>query len=86
MHTFVCCYGSFSSTNFEIYVRPHTAIACKSVEAMSKQTMHTMPRSNKPLNEYNKHVIFFSLQVKRSVIISNKHGIYELPHELPIDL
>ena len=30
--------------------------------------------------------IFFSPQVKRSVIISNKHGIYELPHELPNDL
>ena len=26
--------------------------------------------------------IFFSSQVKRSAIISNKHGIYELPHEL----
>ena len=25
--------------------------------------------------------IFLSPQVKRSVIISNKHGIYELPHE-----
>ena len=30
--------------------------------------------------------IFFSPQVKRSVIISNKHNIYELPHELPNDL
>ena len=30
--------------------------------------------------------IFVSLQVKRIVIISNKHGIYELPHELPNDL
>ena len=30
--------------------------------------------------------IFLSPQVKRSVIISNKHGIYELPHELPNDL
>ena len=30
--------------------------------------------------------IFFSPPVKRSVIISNKHGIYELPHELPNDL
>ena len=29
--------------------------------------------------------IFFSPQVKRSVIISNKHGIFELPHELPDD-
>ena len=29
---------------------------------------------------------FFSPQVKRSVIISNKHSIYELPHELPNDL
>ena len=29
--------------------------------------------------------IFFSPQVKRSVIISNKNGIYELPHELPND-
>ena len=26
--------------------------------------------------------IFFLPQVKRSMIISNKHGIYELPHEL----
>ena len=30
--------------------------------------------------------IFLRLQVKRIVIISNKHGIYELPHELSNDL
>ena len=30
--------------------------------------------------------IFFSLKVERGLIISNKHGIYELPHELPNDL
>ena len=30
--------------------------------------------------------IFFSPQVKRSVIVSNKHGVYELPHEIPNDL
>ena len=30
--------------------------------------------------------IFFSLQAKRSVIISNKHSIYELPHVLLNDL
>ena len=30
--------------------------------------------------------IFFSPQMQRSVIISNKHGIYELPDELPKDL
>ena len=30
--------------------------------------------------------IFLSPQVKGSVIISNKHGIYELPHELQNDL
>ena len=30
--------------------------------------------------------IFFSPQVKQSVIISNKHVIYGLPHELPYDL
>ena len=30
--------------------------------------------------------IFFSPQVKRNVIISNKHGIYELPHKLPNNL
>ena len=30
--------------------------------------------------------IFFAPQVKRRVIISNKHGIYELAHELPNDL
>ena len=28
----------------------------------------------------------FSPQGKRSVIISYKHGVYELPHELPNDL
>ena len=30
--------------------------------------------------------IFFSPQVKRSMIITYKHGVYELPHELPNDL
>ena len=30
--------------------------------------------------------IFVSPQVKQFVIISNKHGIYELPHELLNDL
>ena len=30
--------------------------------------------------------IFFSLQVKRSTIISNKQGVYELVHELLNDL
>ena len=30
--------------------------------------------------------LFFSLQVERSVIISNKQGIYDLPDELPKDL
>ena len=30
--------------------------------------------------------IFLSPQMKRSVIISNKHGIYELLYELPNDL
>ena len=29
---------------------------------------------------------FFLTQVKRSVIITNEHGIYELPHDLQIDL
>ena len=27
--------------------------------------------------------IFLSPQVERSAIISNKQGVYELPHELP---
>ena len=30
--------------------------------------------------------ILLSPQVKRSAIISNKQGVYELPHELPKDL
>ena len=30
--------------------------------------------------------IYHSVQVKRSTIISNKHGLYELPHELLNDL
>ena len=30
--------------------------------------------------------IFLSPKMKRSAIISNKHGIYELPHELLNDL
>ena len=30
--------------------------------------------------------IFLSAQVKRCAIITYKHGIYELPHELPNNL
>ena len=30
--------------------------------------------------------VFFSPQVKQSVIITNKHGISELPHELANNL
>ena len=30
--------------------------------------------------------IFLSPQVKRRAIITYKHGIYKLPHELPNDL
>ena len=30
--------------------------------------------------------IFHSPQVKQSMIISNKHGTYEFPHELPNSL
>ena len=30
--------------------------------------------------------IFFLSQVKRSVIISNKHGIYGSPHQFPNNL
>ena len=30
--------------------------------------------------------ILFSIQVKQSVIISNNHGMYELPQELPNNL
>ena len=30
--------------------------------------------------------IFLSPQVKQSEVINNKHGVYKLPHKLPIDL
>ena len=30
--------------------------------------------------------IFFSSQVERSVILGNKYGIYEFPHEFPNDV
>ena len=30
--------------------------------------------------------VFLSAQVKRIVIINNKHGIYQLPEELPNNL
>ena len=30
--------------------------------------------------------IFLQPQVKQSMIIGNKHGIYMLPHDLPNDL
>ena len=32
------------------------------------------------------HLLFFSPHVKRSVIMSNKYGIYEFPYELPNDV
>ena len=38
------------------------------------------------LNLFNVYQIFFSPQVKQWAIITYKHGIYELPHELPNDL
>ena len=37
-------------------------------------------------NEDGPETIFLSPQVKQSAIISNKHGIYESPHELLKDL
>ena len=30
--------------------------------------------------------IFLSAQVKRSVIVTYKRGIYDMPHEMPHDL
>ena len=30
--------------------------------------------------------VFLSPEVKKCAVISNKHGIYELPHEFPDDL
>ena len=38
------------------------------------------------LNLFNVYQIFLSPQVKQWAIITYKHGIYELPHELPHDL
>ena len=37
------------------------------------------------LRHFDREQIFFSPQMKRRVKISNKHGIYKLPHELPND-
>ena len=38
------------------------------------------------LRLFDVYRIFLSPQVKRCEIITYKHGIYELPHELPNDL
>ena len=38
------------------------------------------------LNIFIDEQMFFLPQVKRSLNISNKYGIYELPHELPNNL
>ena len=38
------------------------------------------------LRRFDTYQIFFSPHVKRTVIIRNKHGIYELLHELPNEL
>ena len=38
------------------------------------------------LNIFIDEQIFFLPQVKRSLNISNKYGIYEMPHELPNNL
>ena len=52
-----------------------------------------MDKISNKMNNSNNHGIsrpfcqmFLSLQVKRSAIISNKHGAYQLPHKLPNDL
>ena len=38
------------------------------------------------LRLFDVYEIFLSPQFKRIVIVRNKHGINELPHELPNDL
>ena len=38
------------------------------------------------LRLFNRYQILFSPQVKQCAIVSNKHGIEELPNELPNDV
>ena len=40
---------------------------------------------HKIMRTFKFYQIFFSSQVKRSMVISNKYDIYELPNELPKD-
>ena len=47
------------------------------VMALTSQSYH------EPLRKICQKKGFVSRQVKRSVIIRNKHGIYELPYQLP---
>ena len=46
----------------------------------------TLNHFHNNLKLFDTSPIFFSPQVKRSSIVSNKHGIHELPNKLPNNL
>ena len=67
------------------YAAGNTLYSCGTNLEEVKQTLREEFQKVTKWSHCNSH-IFLSSQVKRSVIISNKHGIYELPHKLPNDL
>ena len=51
-----------------------------------QQDIEVYNHGNNIVGLFDVYQIFRSPQVKRSTIISNKQGVYELPKELPNDL
>ena len=67
----------------------HRLKPCAMLSLRFKTTMHRKKSSIIDIIFWDfliVYQIFFSPQVKRSMIINNKHFIYELPHKLPNDL
>ena len=70
----------FPSTNSDIMSKISESASPASLK------VSTLSRKLQPLSENLKLKIFLSLQAKQCSIITYKHGIYELPHELMNDL
>ena len=64
----------------------HPSLVFNNVKFANVNLKNTYNHFDDILRLFDVLLIFFSPQVKRCTIITCKHGIYELPHELQNDL
>ena len=83
--------GGLFRFNVEINGKNPSACFCLMIKKINKLTQGYQNILNKNhfhhiLRLFDVYQIFLPPQVKRCTIITYKHGIYELAHELPNDL